>query len=168
MNQATSEVEDFSDLDSLLETNLADVADLPEYIDEIPSGNYKLLISLCEKKKVEVPDKDNPGKKVKATTIQLNFTTLECIELVDPSKMEKVPKMGGIISESVWFNKDVQQGLSVLKAKFEEIAKAQGIDNMLTLVNSLQGMTVFATIKCKANTKKEGYFFIQVTNCVPA
>src|SRR4249919_1396204 len=71
-------------LDSLLEQDLTEIADLPTY-EVPPAGFYKLRVKSVEEKMVTLRD-----GKGEAPTININYEVLEALELADPSEAEKV------------------------------------------------------------------------------
>lgn len=149
-------------LDALLDKNLEDVEDLPEYLDRVANGFYKLKIVEVQRKTVETTDKDTKAK-VDAPIIQFVFEVVECMELEDAAK--EAPKVGARFNESVWFNKDVDKAAAVIKLKFKEVAEAWGASNLKELVNQLQGAEIAALVKTTADREKEDKFYIRVSNC---
>jgi hypothetical protein len=148
-------------LDSLLDANLADIADLPEYADFIPTGFYKLKIETVERKSVEITDKESK-QKVQAPVLQLVYSVQETLELEDQS-VEKI-KPNTRFNISYFFNKDPQKSLEVIKANFKNIAEQLGITNVAELIGKLQGLEVGATVKSKKAKDKEDTYYIQVSN----
>lgn len=164
--QNTDESEaDFSELMDLLDANLEDIADLPDYVEYMPSGYYELEIKKAEMAEVEVPKSKGSEEKVKAKVLQFEFAIIKPLELNDESETDKVPKEGSIISDSIFFNKDVQKSLSVFKAKFVEVGAALGINSPKDLLPKLPGLKVGAVVKCKASKKDADRYFISVSQC---
>lgn len=146
---------------SILDRTLEDVEDLPEYLDYVPTGFYKLKIIEVEKKMVEITDKETKAK-VQAPVIQFVYEIVEALELADPDK--SAPKAGGRFNESIFFHKDKDKALSVIKSKFGEIATAWNIPNVLVLVDQLKGAEIGATVKAKKDKLDDEKFYIQVSN----
>jgi hypothetical protein len=148
-------------LDSLLDKNLSDVEDLPEYLEQCPKGFYRLLVEKVEKKIVEV-SVEGASAKVPAPTIQFTYVIEEVLELADATA--EPPKVGSKFNESVFFHKDADQAASVIKAKFEEVANAMGWANMKDLIQNLQGTSIGAQVQTNKDKKKDDKYYIQVRN----
>lgn len=78
MNTTTQLDAQAFNLDALLEGNLDDLAQVPEYVT-FPAGSHKVLITW------EMPTKDRP------TTIGLKLSAVETLELNDSSASPLVP-----------------------------------------------------------------------------
>lgn len=157
------------ELNMLLDKNLEDVADLPEYLDKIPPGFYKLTILEAEFKSVEVPKEKGSQEKISAPVLQFVYEVKECLELQNEEDRGKLPKMDGTtpprINESIFFHTNKETATSAVKTKFKEIAEQLKIGNLLELVRSLKGLDIGATVKCVEDNKKEDKFYIRVSNC---
>lgn len=148
-------------LDSLLDKNLADVEDLPEYLEQCPKGFYKLLVERVERKMVEITV-EGSSTKVPAPTIQFTYVIQETLELADATA--EPPKPGSKFNESVFFHKDPEQAASVIKAKFEEVANSMGWANLKDLIQNLQGTVIGAQVHTNKDKKKDDKYYIQVRN----
>lgn len=146
----------------LLDKNLADVADLPEYLDRVPNGFYHLKVVEVESKGVEIAKEKGSSEKIMAPVIQMVFEIVECKELEDESK-EK-PKPGGRFNESFFLHNEPEKAIESIKAKYKEVAEKLKIENVLVLVQTLKGMDIFAKVKTVADKKKEDTFYIRVSN----
>src|SRR4051812_47166929 len=99
-------------LESLLSTNLSDIADLPTY-SVPPVGVYRLQIKKIEEKEIDL------SKGGKAPVIQFDYVAKEAMELNDETqRAEFVPDME--FGESYFFHNDPQKTLSAMKATFDE------------------------------------------------
>jgi hypothetical protein len=149
-------------LDMLLDKNLSDVEDLPEYLESVPKGFYKLKVVKRESKTVEMEDPDDKSKKKKTPIIQWTYEIVEALELEDQTI--EVPKPGSRFNESIFFG-DVEKGTQVVKAKFKEIAESQGIGNVKELVEFVkEGLEVCGFVKTTKDKKKEDKYYIRVEN----
>lgn len=149
-------------LEMLLDKNLADVEDLPEYLDNVPNGFYKLLIVDIERKSVEVSKEKGSTDKVDAPVIQFIFEILECVELEDKTK--EAPKEKARFNESFFLHNKPELTIASIKAKYKDIATSLNIDNMLALINVLKGMSIGAKVKTVTDKNKEGTYYIRVSN----
>lgn len=152
-------------LDSLLDANLADVADLPEYLDYCPDGAYFVKCVKVEKKNVEIKDKEKAGQKKDAPVVQFTFAIQRTMELVDATK-EQV-KEGSQFSETVFFHSDADKAKEVIKAKYKGLAESQGWKTVGDIVSGLEGLEFVATIKSKKDKDADKYY-IQLNNAMPA
>lgn len=160
--QETSQ-EDIDVMNALLDKNLADIEDLPEYLDRIGNGFYKLKFVSHEKKGVEI-DGEEKGTKIKVPVIQFVIEIKQVIELED--KDGTPPKEGSRFNVSFFFNKDPEKGVAALKAMFSaEMAAALNTTSLLQLVDKTDGLEVAASVKCKADKKKDDKFYISVRGC---
>ena len=153
-------------LEALLDKNLDDIDDLPEYLEQCPTGFYKLHVQKVEFKSVEITPKGQT-QKIQAPAVQFTYAILEVLELKDAEKVapEDIPKAGSLFNESIFFHSDPKKATEVIKAKFEEIGIALGIDNALALVKKLEGLAIAGAVKTKKDKNKEDTYYIQVSNC---
>lgn len=154
--------------DELLETNLDDIADLPEYADYIPTGTYHLRIVESEKKFVEVQNKETKAKE-KAPVIQFTYEIVEPKELKDPQE-ENLLKPGMRFNESFWLNGDAEakkKTLEIIKVKFKELSAKFGWSSLGDVIAGAKGVEVFAIVKSKASDKDADKFFIGTKNMQP-
>jgi hypothetical protein len=152
-------------LAALLDKNLSDVADLPEYLDYAPTGYYHLKMAKLEQKMVEIKDKDNGGVKVPAPVIQFTFEVMAVLELEKAG--EEPPKVGSRIGESVFFHKDPEKAMEVIKAKFAGLAESQGWNTVADIIAGIEGLEFGAVVKSKEDKEKKDKFYIQVSNAKP-
>lgn len=150
-------------LDALLDQNLSDVADLPEYLDNCPNGFYHLKMEQVERKMVEI--KGEGGAKVPAPVVQFVYSIVAALELEDQTK--EPPKPNSRFNETVFFHKDAQKANEVIKSKFKGLAESQGWNTVADIVNGLKGLEFGAIVKSKADRDKEDKWYIQVTNARP-
>lgn len=149
-------------LDELLDKQLSDVEDLPEYLDQIANGFYKVKMVEVEKKTVEVKQ-EGTDVKLKAPVVQFVYEIMECLELQDPSK--KAPNPTDRFNESVFFHKDKEKAAAVIKAKFGDMSAAQGWVTVLDIINGIKGLEFTCNIKTTADKDKADKFYLRVTNC---
>ncbi len=157
--------------DSILDTNLSDIADLPEYLDFCPAGAYILDIVEAEHKKVEV---DNPDKKVggkiEADVLQVTYEISSIAELVDPSneglvKTKVKDGVGSRFNESFFFHKDPKKSQEIFKAKYKAIAEKLGFNSVGETLRGMKGVQILATVTSKKGKDRENErYFINTAN----
>src|SRR5258705_6152544 len=82
-------------MEALMEGNIDDVENLPDYITP-PAGFYKLLVKTVDRKK------DMKGKKC----IHITFSVQEAIQLNNPA--EEKPKEGSLFSQAYFPDTSVE------------------------------------------------------------
>lgn len=167
MNQATEKDQIAKDMMmNLLDRNLADVADLPEYLDKAPTGYYKLKVEDIVYKNVEIQEKGKTGK-TDAPTVQVEYSIQGILELEDQTiPEEKHPKLGSRFAETFFMHNDPQKAIEVIKAKYKAIAEELKIEKVSDLLEQMKGLDIGATVKSKADKNKEDRWYIQASNCV--
>jgi hypothetical protein len=151
--------------DSILDTSLDDVADLPEYADYLPTGHYKLLIADCEKKVVETTNKETKQKEG-SPVVQVTYEVVEVLELKDSTE-EPLVKPGMRFSESYWLNGDSEKKkktLEIIKARYKELSEQFKWTNVAEIVAGLKGLTITAAIRSVPDKNDKGRFYIQTKN----
>jgi len=120
----------------LLSTDLSDLADLPDY--KVPSNGYFKLSLDVEVKQVNGKD-----------AVTANYTVLETLELADPAATP--PTVGDQFGEM--FSLDNEFGVGKLKKFLAPFAAAFGTTNIGGLLEQLNGVQVFATVRQRADKK---------------
>lgn len=139
MSQDNSSV----DIDSLLDSTLDDLADLPEF-KIFPAGAYTGTIEMTAKKMG-----DNTG-------VELKFTLVEVNELTDPT--QEAPVVGATTSVGFLLNNEYGQG--ALKNVFTSLKSGLNIDTPITnrdLMEVAKGamcLCVFGTRADKADATR--------------
>lgn len=153
-------------LDSILDSNLEDVEDLPEYIDQVPAGYYKMKITKCERKTAEVAKEEGSSEKVTVPVTQVEFEIVECLELADTSKDKDAEgaKPTNRFNVSFFWHKDIEKTKSAFKTLFSEIAPTQGWQNLLDIERGAKGLEVAAKVKSVADKKKDDRYYHRVSN----
>ena len=159
------------DFDSILDTNLNDIADLPEYLDFCPTGVFNINIVEAEHKKVEV---DNPDKKVggkiDADVLQVTYELESIAELVDPTNENLVKTVakdgtGSRFNESYFFHKDPKKSQEIFKAKYKAIADKLGLGSIGETLKAMKGLKIQCTVTSKKGKDKENErYFINTSN----
>lgn len=151
--------------DSILDTNLDDIADLPEYADYVPNGLYHLKIVESEKKTVETTNKDTKQKE-NAPVVQITYEIVEAKELKDPTE-EPLVKPNMRFNESYWFNGDKerqQKSMEVMKVKYKALADQFGWKNLSEMIAGMKGLDVLALVTSKRSKDDSDKFFINTKN----
>lgn len=117
---------------ALLDDNLEDVPDLPEF-GTPPKGTYKLKHDGYETKKIN--DK---------LATECKFEVLETIELADENGTP--PKAGMKFSELVWFHNDPIKAKGVLKRQLNNVTGELGTTNLAELMAKVKDMEVVAVV----------------------
>lgn len=148
----------FGALASVLARNLEDIEDLPEYVAP-PPGVYKLLIDKVEQK--EINDK---------TTLVVEYTILDCVQLNDQEDAEHQVKMGSKMSEAFYFDKpeNIEKTIQVLKAKFGGLGEALGTNNLLEIMEKIPGITVQAQITNRVDKNDKSKVYASTRTMVAA
>lgn len=150
-------------LEMLLDKNLADVEDLPEYADRVANGFYHLKLYAFEKKSVEIAKEKGSSEKIQAPVLQSQFEIVECKELEDST--QEAPKPGVRFNESFFLHNEPDLAIASIKAKYKEVAEKLKIENVLALVNTLnQGVEILAKVKTVKDKKKDDTYYIRVSN----
>lgn len=126
-----------TDLNSLLDMNLDDLADLPAF-EIYPAGAHKVRIG-WETKSIN----SHPS-------LELKMAYLECIELSSPG--DKVPDIG--TECSVLFMLDNEFGQGKLKAAVSKLRDFFGTSNLFQIVEQSQGLEVTVVTKIRQNKDK--------------
>lgn len=131
--------------DSLLDANLDDLADLPEFSD-FPAGVHRCTINISQK-----AVNGKPAMEVKLTGI-------ETVELSKPE--EDKPINAGATSSSLFFM-DNEFGQGAFKKLIAPLAASLGASSLREVVDQSSGMEVEAVTTFKHNKKNgQDYFTI--------
>jgi hypothetical protein len=125
------------DLDSILDSSIDDLADLPEFA-VFPNGAHKVLIQ-WESKEVN-----------KHPCMELKMKAVETVELSNPA--EDKPLVAGAES-SVLFMLDNEFGQGKFKTIIKTLAEATGSNKISEAVEASNGMEV--TVICKVRQNKD-------------
>lgn len=123
---------------SLLNTDLADLVDLPDF--KVPNNGYYKLSLECEVKEVNGAD-----------AVTVYYTVLETLELADPAA--EPAKVGDQFSDL--FSLGNEFGVGKLKKFLQPFSVAFGTSNIGALIEQLQGVQVFATVRQRKDKKDE-------------
>lgn len=144
-------------LDTLLDQDLSEIADLPTF--EIPpKGFYRLLVSKVEEKTVDLS-----GGKGKAPVIQFDYQVVEPLELEDESERELV-KVGQNFSESYFFHNDPEKTKQAIKTTFKAVGESLGCKTLKELVEKLQGCEIAATVNHRKDKNDSEKIYAQIRN----
>lgn len=124
-------------LSSLLDANLDDLADLPEF-GVFPAGAHKVCIKWEEKIVNNHP------------CIELQMTAIETEELSNPEDTPLAPGAEG----SVLFMLDNEFGQGKLKQVAAPLAAATGESSLRGIINASSGMEVSVVTKVRMNKDK--------------
>jgi hypothetical protein len=125
-------------LDSLLDSSIDDLADLPEF-QVYPNGVHKVIVDFEQKTVNNHP------------CIELKMRAVETIELADPTK--DVPLNPGVES-SVLFMLDNEFGQGKFKTVIKAFASHLGTSSIKDTVEAAKGMEVDVVCKVRQNKDK--------------
>ncbi len=126
------------DLDSILDSSIDDLADLPEFA-VFPNGVHRVIINF-EQKEVN-----------KHPSIELQMKAIETVELANPAA--DTPLVAGAES-SVLFMLDNEFGQGKFKTIVKTLATALGTSTIKDTVESAAGMEVQVVCKVRQNKDK--------------
>lgn len=126
------------DLDSILDSSIDDLADLPEFA-VYPNGVHRVLID-WESKEVN-----------KHPCMELKMKAVETVELANPA--EDTPLTAGAES-SVLFMLDNEFGQGKFKTLIKQFAAATGTSKISEAVEASKGMEVQVVCKIRQNKDK--------------
>lgn len=128
------------DLDQLLDADLDDLADLPEFAS-FPAG--------CHKSTLEVQIKDISGKKM----IEVKLTGIETVELVKPE--EDKPISAGQVSSALFdLSNEFAQG--AFKKLMQPIKEHLGVSSLRDVIEQSKGLEVEAVTSFRKGKAKPG------------
>lgn len=125
------------DLDSILDSSIDDLADLPEF-GIYPSGAHRVIIN-WESKEVN-----------KHPSMELKMKLVETVELTNPA--EDQPVVAGTESSSL-FMLDNEFGQGAFKKIMKTLAEACGTQKISETVDASQGMEVTVIVVTKPDKK---------------
>ena len=125
------------DLDSILDSSIDDLADLPEFCI-YPSGAHRVIIK-WESKEVN-----------KHPSMEMKMTMVETVELANPA--EDQPVADGVESSSL-FMLDNEFGQGAFKKIMKTLAEACGTQKISETVEASQGMEVTVVVVTKPDKK---------------
>ncbi len=125
-------------IDSLLDSSIDDLADLPEF-QVYPNGVHKVIVNF-EQKVVN-----------KHPCVELKMAAVETIELADPTK--DAPLLPGTES-TVLFMLDNEFGQAKFKAVIKAFATYCGTTSIKDTIEAAQGMEVDVVCKVRQNKDK--------------
>ena len=126
--------------DSLLDANIDDLADLPEFAN-FPAGSHRATLSITQK-----PINGKPMMEVKLTGI-------ETVELAKPE--EDKPISSGQVSSALYdLSNEFAQG--AFKKLIAPVAASLGVSSIRELIEQAEGTEVEAVTSYRKGKKKEG------------
>lgn len=146
---------DDSEIDDLLEANLEEIEDLPDYVTP-PAGYYKLMVNVDKKKKMK-----------EKTAVQLKFTIVETIQL--NNEAETRVKEGSIFTQA--FFPDTSQEKANrwrwLKKAVKPYLEASGAPNLSACLDAMDGQVITGVVSLRWNDEKTMQY-PQVDKLTPA
>lgn len=137
MNADVGTLKIFDGIDSLLNTDLTELADLADF--KVPAaGRYTLNVS-AETKEIGT----HPA-------VCLNYEVMGIVELADPESVP--PTIGDKFGEN--YNIDNEYGVGRLKKALQPYAASLNIGNIGELLEALQGIVITGTVKRREDKEK--------------
>ena len=136
-------------LNSLLDSSLYDLADLPAF-KVIKPGAHKVIID-WEEKKIN----DHPA-------LEMKLKLVETLELADPSSAPDEPGT----ESSVVFMLDNEFGQGNLKTVLKPIGAHLGIDKLVDIVTWSKGMEVTVITKQRKDKEDKDRVYLQVKSVI--
>lgn len=140
-----------SNFDSLLDANLDDLADLPDFAS-FPAGVHRATIAIQQK-----TVNDKPGMEV-------SLTGIETVELSKPE--EDKPISAGQVSSALYFL-DNEFGQGAFKKLIAPLAANLGVSSIRDLIEQCKGMEVEAVTSYRTN-KKTGDTYFEIKKLIIA
>tara|TARA_R110000744_G_scaffold222789_1_gene341618 strand:- start:186 stop:611 length:426 start_codon:yes stop_codon:yes gene_type:complete len=135
-----------SDLDTLLDTKLDDLADLPEF-KSFPRGAHRVLATFAMK---EINDKP---------AVDLSFTLIETEELSDPQ--DAMPKAGDVSSTMFMLGNEFGVGnLKKCALPFQEALQLETIRDVIDQVKDVECIIV-TSLRADKNDKEKFYLVVK-------
>lgn len=151
--------EKFGALATVLARNLETIEDLPQYLAP-PPGVYELLIESV--KQEEINDK---------TALVVEYTVAKTIELNDAEgDAEHIVPEGSKFSEAFWFNdpERIEKTIQVLKAKYGGLAEACGTNDLMGILEKMEGMLVQCIITNRVDKNDKSKIYASTRDVFPA
>lgn len=153
----------FGGLAAVLQKNLNEIEDLPNYIAP-PPGVYKLLITGCNQKVIN-----------QKTVIVTDYTFLELKELNakadddDKKDVLKIQWGKDKMGETFYFDdpEKIEQTLGVLKKKYGHLGALFGTTNLMEILEKLPNLTIDAQIGRRVDKDDSTKFYPYTRTIVP-
>lgn len=133
------------DISSLLDSNLDDLADLPEFATYHP-GAHKVTIAWTPKKIGEHP------------ALEAKFTLIETLELADTTLVPQAPGT----ESSVAFMLDNEFGQGNLKKVLTPLGQALGVGQVNQIIEKSQGMEITIVTKLRADKNDPDKKYLEI------
>jgi len=153
-------LDNLDDIDSLLDKNLDDIADLPSF-DTWPKGVHKAIIT-WERKDIE---KTVDGSKKKVPHMQLNMAFLETLELEDTSFSGKLPQVADKMNTAYDLTNEFALG-ALKKAVASLSPRFNG--NLKETIKGTNGFEVAIVLKHRKDKNDKDRVYPQIEDMIPA
>lgn len=142
-----TQVTTFASLDSLLNEDLGNLADLAGF--SVPNnGHYKLAVTASTK---EINSKP---------AVVFDYEVLEVMEMADATATP--PVIGDKFGEAFFI--DNEFGVGQLKKSLAPYGDAFGTTNIGALLEQIQGVSIYGTVKRRIDKKDETKIYASVSN----
>lgn len=159
MSELTN-LDNLDDIDSLLDRNLDDIEDLPEFKTFLP-GAHKVKIT-WERKDIE---KTVDSQKKKVPHMQLNCEYIELLEHADSKDDEKASKAGDKCNTAYDLTNEFAMG--ALKKATKTLGDHLGIQSLKEIIKATNGFEVVLVCKNRKDKNDATRFYLQVEDLIP-
>lgn len=159
MSEITN-LDNLDDIDSLLDKNLDDIADLPEFKTFVP-GAHKCKLT-WERKDIE---KTVNGSKQKVPHMQANFEYIEVIEHADAKDNDSPAKAGDKCNTA--YDLTNEFALGALKKATKTLGEHLGTGNLKEIIKGSNGFEVALICKNRADKNDKDRKYLQVEDIIP-
>lgn len=157
----TTNLDNLDDIEALLDKNLDDIDDLPEF-KTFPAGIHKCNIKWARKDIEKTVD----GSKKKVPHMELTLTAIETLELADQADQDKLPKVGDKCSTA--YDLTNEFALGALKKAVKSLAEATGKQKLMEIIRETDGFEVAAVTKVRKDKNDKDKFYLQIEDLIPA
>lgn len=135
------------DMNDLMGQSLDDTEDVPEFINDVPAGNYLLNLTTVKVEKYKSKDKETQQEEEKLR-IRIVYSVTKTVDLADPSDLP-VPD-GSLFSETFMIN---ENGKKYFKRQAKNVLGAENIEGV-PMKDIFAAMSDDVTVRAKVKTKE--------------
>jgi hypothetical protein len=157
----TTNLDNLGDIEALLDRNLDDIADLPEF-KTFPAGIHKCTIAWERKDMKKTVD----GSEKQVPHMQLTLTHIETLELADQADANNIPKVGDKCSTAYDLTNEFAMG--ALKKAVSSLGESQGVTKIGDIIRTTNGFEVAAVTKVRKDKTDKDKKYLQVEDLIPA
>lgn len=156
----TQSLDNMDDIEGLLDRNLDDIADLPEF-KTFPAGIHKSTLKWARKDIEKTVD----GVKKKVPHMELTLTAVETLELADQADAADIPKAGDKCSTAYDLTNEFAMG--ALKKAVATLKQHLGVATIGEVIRGSDGFTVAAVTKVRKDKNDKDKKYLQIEDLIP-